>query len=238
MRSVKALGFGLLGATTGVCYRRGHTRAFEHQCTHSFQAFFSQNDCLFLVRSIQVARPVMEAFVGAVGEVAQISILYPLETMKVKCQVECSSGMSVLRQLMQQGSPASVLRALYSGFSSAAICSIVVGAVHYASFCASKRLAQGMGRQKSRKGSVPGCHSSGESAARHLETQPGSPSASCSGQGHDVEAGSKVSAKPIQKLHFMQFGGPRSPHLIELSTHVQHAEHEHELPASCHTIIF
>lgn len=85
--------------------------------------------------------------IGAIGEVAQISVLYPLETIKIKCQAECTSVAAVLRQMAatQRNNPLALLGALYSGYSSAALCSILVGAVHYLSFCGAKRLANKLG---------------------------------------------------------------------------------------------
>eukprot|EP00878_Enallax_costatus_P032553 GHUV01035784.1.p1 GENE.GHUV01035784.1~~GHUV01035784.1.p1 ORF type:complete len:334 (+),score=111.85 GHUV01035784.1:363-1364(+) len=85
-------------------------------------------------------RPLMEAICGGVGEVAQICVLYPLETIKVKCQSDGLSAAAVIQQLLAKGLP-SAARALYAGFLSAALCSVLVGSVHYASFCISKRMA-------------------------------------------------------------------------------------------------
>lgn len=47
---------------------------------------------------------------------------------------------AVLRQLSKDGAQAA-FKALYAGFMSAAVCSVLVGSVHYASFCISKRMA-------------------------------------------------------------------------------------------------
>ncbi|KAI8469632.1 MAG: mitochondrial carrier domain-containing protein [Monoraphidium minutum] len=85
-------------------------------------------------------RPLMEMICGAVGEVAQVCVLYPLETIKVKCQSDQVSAVAALRAVCARG-PVDAARALYSGIGAAAICSIIVGAVHYASFCMSKRAA-------------------------------------------------------------------------------------------------
>lgn len=85
-------------------------------------------------------RTLMEALCGGVGEVAQICVLYPLETIKVKCQSDGLATAAVMQQLLSKGGPAA-FKALYAGFVSAALCSVLVGSVHYASFCWSKRLA-------------------------------------------------------------------------------------------------
>jgi hypothetical protein len=112
-------------------------------------------------------RVVVEALCGAAGEIAQVGVLYPLETLKVRCQSDGMSVRNVLAAMVAAAGRAEnaaaaaaavassasassaaglqqsrrVLAALYSGFGSAAALSVVVGAVHYASFCASKRLA-------------------------------------------------------------------------------------------------
>lgn len=85
-------------------------------------------------------RPLMEAICGGVGEVAQVCILYPLETIKVQCQAGGAPAAQVLAALARSG-PATAARTLYAGFLSAALCSVLVGSVHYASFCISKRAA-------------------------------------------------------------------------------------------------
>jgi hypothetical protein len=99
---------------------------------------------------IKLPRLVVEALCGSAGEMAQVGVLYPLETLKVRCQSENQSVRRVFAAMVsaagaQGGGGAAraqrVLAALYSGFGSAAAFSVVVGAVHYASFCASKRMA-------------------------------------------------------------------------------------------------
>ncbi|KAF8066349.1 SAMC1 [Scenedesmus sp. PABB004] len=90
--------------------------------------------------NLVLARPAMEAICGGVGEVAAVCVLYPLETVKVKCQADGVGAAAVLRALLREGVPAAA-RLLYSGFASAALCSLLVGGVHYASFCVAKRSA-------------------------------------------------------------------------------------------------
>lgn len=60
--------------------------------------------------------------------------------VQVKCQSDGLAAAAVLQQLSKNGAPAA-LKALYAGFFSAAVCSVLVGSVHYASFCISKRMA-------------------------------------------------------------------------------------------------
>lgn len=63
-------------------------------------------------------------------------ILWP----QVRCQSDGIAAATVLQQLLAKGAP-SAARVLYAGFLSAALSSILVGSVHYASFCISKRMA-------------------------------------------------------------------------------------------------
>ncbi|WIA22871.1 hypothetical protein OEZ86_009816 [Tetradesmus obliquus] len=91
-------------------------------------------------QNLVLDRPLMEAMCGAIGEVAQICVMYPLETIKVRCQSDGIAAATVLQQLLAKGAP-SAARVLYAGFLSAALSSILVGSVHYASFCISKRMA-------------------------------------------------------------------------------------------------
>ncbi|GFH08152.1 uncharacterized protein HaLaN_03069, partial [Haematococcus lacustris] len=87
-------------------------------------------------------QPFVDALSGAVGEVAQICMLYPVETLKVRCQVDSVSASHVLRHMLaKHGLGWQLWRRLYSGFSSAALFSMAVGAVHWLSFCMAKRTA-------------------------------------------------------------------------------------------------
>lgn len=40
---------------------------------------------IYVPRRLILERPLMEAICGGVGEVAQICVMYPLETIKVSC---------------------------------------------------------------------------------------------------------------------------------------------------------
>ncbi|KAJ9506964.1 hypothetical protein QJQ45_016547, partial [Haematococcus lacustris] len=91
---------------------------------------------------ILLPQPFVDALSGAVGEVAQICMLYPVETLKVRCQVDSVSASHVLRHMLaKHGLGWQLWRRLYSGFSSAALFSMAVGAVHWLSFCMAKRTA-------------------------------------------------------------------------------------------------
>lgn len=60
---------------------------------------------------------------------------------QVRCQAGGLSSGQVVRDLFKSGAAPSVLRQLYSGVMSASLCSAVIGALYYASFCACKRAA-------------------------------------------------------------------------------------------------
>lgn len=90
-------------------------------------------------KKLRVNPTVVEAFAGAVGEVAQVAVLYPLDTIKVRCQAAGCSALTVLRELLVGGVNYALMQKLYAGVVGAALCSIAVGAVHYASYESSKR---------------------------------------------------------------------------------------------------
>ncbi|GLC45973.1 hypothetical protein PLESTM_001808700 [Pleodorina starrii] len=86
-------------------------------------------------------QPVVDAICGAVGEVSQIVLLYPLETIKVRCQADGISAAAVISSMTRNGWGPQFVQQLYSGLGSAAAFSVVVGAIHWLTFCAAKRAA-------------------------------------------------------------------------------------------------
>ncbi len=64
----------------------------------------------------------------------QILLLYPVETIKVRCQTDGMSAAQVVaqmgRQAAQPGGAQLVLKQLYSGIGATAVFSIAVGAIH------------------------------------------------------------------------------------------------------------
>eukprot|EP00198_Chlamydomonas_reinhardtii_P001375 XP_001690711.1 predicted protein [Chlamydomonas reinhardtii] len=86
-------------------------------------------------------QPVVDAICGAVGEVSQIVLLYPLETIKVRCQADCLSATAVVQNMTRNGWGPHVVQQLYAGLGSAAAFSVVVGAIHWLTFCTAKRAA-------------------------------------------------------------------------------------------------
>lgn len=81
----------------------------------------------------------IEAVAGAVGEVAQIAVLYPLDTIKVRCQAAGISATAVLKELSKHGINMRMMKKLYAGVTGAAATSILVGSLHYVCYCATKR---------------------------------------------------------------------------------------------------
>lgn len=84
---------------------------------------------------------VIEAISGAAGEVAQIALVYPLDTVKVRCQAAGIGSGQVVAGLWAatQGHWPTFLAALYAGALPAAALSVLVGAVHYVCFCTTRR---------------------------------------------------------------------------------------------------
>ncbi|KIY98003.1 hypothetical protein MNEG_9958 [Monoraphidium neglectum] len=106
---------------------------------------------------LRLSAAAIEAFAGAMGEVAQISLLYPLDTIKVRCQAQGVPARVVIAALSRLG-PRAAAAQLFAGARQAAVASVLVGAVHFMSFCSAKRLvsrregpavvpAEGAGRQ-------------------------------------------------------------------------------------------
>ena len=80
-------------------------------------------------RPFKISPIVADALAGAAGEIAQLSSLYPLDTVKVVQQAaDCSLG-GALRLLAPAGAkPAAVLAAFYRGCLPACVASAAVGA--------------------------------------------------------------------------------------------------------------
>ncbi|KAG1679403.1 hypothetical protein FOA52_007694 [Chlamydomonas sp. UWO 241] len=129
----------LVAAAAGTCVvgTIAHSAWKRHHSTDPMQA-----------KRIKLPRPLVDAISGAVGEFGQILLLYPVETIKVRCQTDGLAASQVVshmwRQAAQPGGASLVLKQLYSGIGATAVFSIAVGAVHWLSFCAAKRTAISM----------------------------------------------------------------------------------------------
>lgn len=89
-------------------------------------------------KPFRISRPVADGVSGAVGEVIQILLLYPIESIKVRCQDQSIGWRAVLQKLFAPGGGG--VGALYRGIGSSAILSIAVGAVHWLSFSFARRM--------------------------------------------------------------------------------------------------
>lgn len=76
----------------------------------------------------------------------QIALVYPLDTVKVRCQAAGIGSGQVVAGLWAatQGHWPTFLAALYAGALPAAALSVLVGAVHYCCFCTTRRAVAGL----------------------------------------------------------------------------------------------
>lgn len=81
----------------------------------------------------------VDALSGAVGEVVALGLLYPLDTLKVRCQANGQGAGPALRELLAHGLHEKTIRQLYAGLGSAAACSALIGAAHLLVFYGAKR---------------------------------------------------------------------------------------------------
>lgn len=105
----------------------------------------------FRTAKLKLPRPVFEAFFGAVGEIAQVAVLYPLDTLKVRCQASGCGVAAILKDMLRNGITISVMQQLYAGVVSASICSVAIGSLYYLTFCAAQRLATTFAEAKTKK---------------------------------------------------------------------------------------
>lgn len=82
----------------------------------------------------------VDALSGAVGEVASLVVLYPLDSLKVLCQARGTNTGAVLAELRALGCNTRAARQLYAGCGSAALCSAAIGAIYLLAFYSAKRL--------------------------------------------------------------------------------------------------
>jgi solute carrier family 25 S-adenosylmethionine transporter 26 len=94
------------------------------------------------LHDLQLSPTMIEGISGAIGEAIQMILLYPLDTVKVRCQALGANSASVVMQMFKasKGSLTVFVKSLYAGCIGGVLCSIPIGAVHFASFETSKRL--------------------------------------------------------------------------------------------------
>ena len=80
----------------------------------------------------------VDAICGAVGEVAGLVALYPLDTIKVKCQAGNIGAGQALRETLALG-PGNAIRTLYAGMGSTALGAAAIGSLYLLTFYAAKR---------------------------------------------------------------------------------------------------
>ena len=119
----------------------------------------------------------VDGFIGAIGEIGQLAVLYPVDTIKVctnlsycptwpseyghtcgvianrvqvRCQAQGSSTRVILEGVRSQGFNSANLSSLFAGCAPSAVCAGLIGACYLASFCGAKRvLARASGGQSS-----------------------------------------------------------------------------------------
>lgn len=80
----------------------------------------------------------VDAICGAVGEVAGLVALYPLDTIKVKCQAANIGAGQAIRETLALG-PSNAIRTLYAGMGSTALGAAAIGSLYLLTFYAAKR---------------------------------------------------------------------------------------------------
>ena len=76
-----------------------------------------------------------DALCGAIGEIAQLVVTYPIDTVKVLCQAQGASVGSVVSCLRARNlGPWRLLGTMYAGCGAAAACSVLIGAAYLVSF--------------------------------------------------------------------------------------------------------
>jgi solute carrier family 25 S-adenosylmethionine transporter 26 len=133
---------------------------------------------------------VADALAGAAGEIAQLSSLYPLDTVKVVQQAaDCSLG-GALRLLAPAGAkPTAVLAAFYRGCLPACVASAAVGAVYLVSFSGAQR-AWERAAVKGGRGGGGASRAAAAPAASAVAVASSSASASDSDEGAALEGSS------------------------------------------------
>ena len=76
-----------------------------------------------------------EALCGAIGEMTQIFVLYPMDTLKIQCQAHSLGGRAAWALILSKNAgPRQLMRSMYAGCGSQVVCSAAIGAVYLVSF--------------------------------------------------------------------------------------------------------
>jgi solute carrier family 25 S-adenosylmethionine transporter 26 len=135
-------------STSVYIYHQRHRRPTDGSTTTKREGVESphhalpQQQELHDLSNLQLSPTLIEGISGAIGEVIQMILLYPLDTVKVRCQALGSNSASVVMQMFKasKGSLTLFVKSLYAGCVGGVLCSIPIGAVHFASFETSKRI--------------------------------------------------------------------------------------------------
>ena len=176
---------------------------------------------------------VADALAGAAGEIAQLSSLYPLDTVKVVQQAaDCSLG-GALRLLAPAGAkPTAVLAAFYRGCLPACVASAAVGAVYLVSFSGAQR-AWERAAVKGGRGGGGASRAAAAPAASAVAVASSSASASDSDEGAALEGSSPsvpfalptVSAAAVEASEGRDYRSSTSSSTPSASSPPSHPQH-------------
>jgi len=108
----------------------------------------------------------VDAICGAVGEVAGLVALYPLDTIKVKCQAANIGAGQAIRETLALG-PSNAIKTLYAGMGSTALGAAAIGSLYLLTFYAAKRAGTSIESKLSKK-NTESSTSAGSSSASPL----------------------------------------------------------------------
>lgn len=98
---------------------------------------------------------VIDCISGALGEVAALYSLFPLDTLKVQCQAKSVKLSTALQHIVSKG-PRSAVKLLYAGAGTAAIGGAIVGALHLSVYYYWKRIGDKIQAHESMDGMSKG----------------------------------------------------------------------------------
>ena len=83
----------------------------------------------------------LEALCGAIGEMTQIFVLYPMDTLKIQCQAHSLGGRAAWALILSKNAgPRQLMRSMYAGCGSQVVCSAAIGSVYLVSFFQLKQM--------------------------------------------------------------------------------------------------
>ena len=83
----------------------------------------------------------VEALCGALGEMTQTFVLYPMDTLKIQCQAHSLGSRAAWAAIVSKhAGPGQLMRSMYAGCGSQVVCSAAIGAVYLVSFFQLKQI--------------------------------------------------------------------------------------------------